>query len=313
MGLLLLSAAASISLAVEEGRASAGLLLWVEGEPVLQAPWAEGETIGPGLVLKSGRTIVLRQGRGVVLWADGSFKVLEPGQELTISQPVSKAGDEGMITTLASVLRRVHQAGVGNGAGPLPGDKKKIRLIEPRNSAILAADLSFHWSGHGPEEAGPDKARLVLKAARVGYELALPVKLSSGRTSLPAETDKLLPGLRYSWRLRTDGRLLSAPAWFTILNPGQENHLRKRMAALRRLKGLSSLERRLVETELLAAYGLFNRAARTLEEILDLEPGLTSARELADRIKSSSQPDSTASDRVGPSLTKGEQEIDDED
>ena len=145
--------------------------------------------------------------------------------------------------------------------------------------------MSFHWSGHWSEKTDPDEARLVLKAARVGFELALPVSLSSGRTSLPKEADKLLPGLRYSWCLKAEDCRLSGPAWFTILSPGEENHLRERVANLRRLEELSPPERLLAEAELLAAYGLFNRAAQTLEEVLDLDPDSSSARELLGRLK----------------------------
>ena len=113
-GLLLLSAAASLSSLALAGNClgSAGVLLWVEGEPEFPSPQVIRERIRPGLILKTGQTIIMRRGRGVILWADGGLKILGPGQKLAVSQPVSKAGDEGMISRLAAVLLKVHQAPV---------------------------------------------------------------------------------------------------------------------------------------------------------------------------------------------------------
>lgn|GEM_PF-4414156 len=304
-GLLLLSATASLAPLVMAGDSlgSAGLLLWVEGETELRSLQGTGERIRPGLILKTGQTISLSRGRGLILWADGGLKILEPGQELAVPQPVSKAGDEGMISRLAAVLLRVHQTPIGEPKEPPPAGGQSIRLLKPRNSAILAADLSFHWSGQA--NPNPDQASLLLKAARVGFELVLPVKLSAGRARLPKETGSLLPGLRYSWCLRAEDDRLSPPAWFTILSPDEENHLRERVSALRKLDELPPPERLLAEAELLAAYGLFNRAVQTLEEVLDLNPDLTSARELLSRLSGISELAGPAGEAPGSSQASG--------
>ncbi len=219
---------------------------------------------GPLMSLLAGDTVRASGGGSAVILLTGGRGTLkvESGAP-SIVVPVPSAG-EGKVQK-AQALLAASLGFLSSRAKEMPqtvlGTRSWLKppaVLAPRNGPVLADALRFEWWGsrisrYTIQIVGP--SGVVLERAGV----------TGARFDYPADAPALQPGLRYTFRVITEGQPPEA-AWFEVVSPERTREVRQSLVVLEQEAGPATPANTLVALRagFLAQQGLLHEARRAV-------------------------------------------------
>lgn len=206
--------------------------------------------------------ILLTGGRGTIRVETNAGPVVVPGPQAGEGK-VQKAQAllSASLGFLSSRAKEMPQAVLGTRSWLKPP-----AVLAPRNGPVLADALRFEWWGsrlsrYTIQIAGP--SGVVLDRAGV----------TGARLDYPADAPPLLPGVRYTVRVSTEGQP-PQEAWFEVLSLERTREVRASLTALEQEAGTATPSNTLVALRagFLAQQGLVHEARRAVLAALAKDP-----------------------------------------
>lgn len=263
--------------------AGSGVVLSVKGD-VTVTTGGNKVAAKNGTKLSGGDVVKSNGGTASVLFADGRMKAVKEGGELVVPKDDAKAEPDKMSTKLMAAINETIST------GPAPTVTAAVRSdsapgavpVYPFNSAVLADELRFEWSG----KRAVSGLEIFVKAPSPAYRYSFTVKAGESVATLPKDAPALHPGTTYYWKISdagSEGKETeeSVLCSFSVLS---KDDAAKSSAEMEKLveasKDLEANAQALVRAYQYLSYGLNHKAIKVLEERLKADPADAAAREL---------------------------------